>query len=309
MSMTFTSVTPTLQMFKNFQFDKLFIDNPYPLTGLRLLQIGDISTKAGYTLPQHAQQCNEITIIVSGSGTHVIDGASYVMKPGDVLIIPKDSLHNAQTSFEDPFRFFYLGFDILEEALSDPTFHEFNQMLVPRGRLLGGAEEIIPFFEGAFSEFVNLNEYSRSMTDGFVHQIITSLCRLSKGKTPTQYYPAADDSPQQSLVYAVVRYIDQNMDQISSLSELGNQLGYTYPYLSDIFSKELGITIHQYYDKKRFEAAIRYLRDSHYSVTAIAHRLHYSSLHSFSKAFHKKFGVSPTNYHALFHNEDEETPL
>jgi AraC-like DNA-binding protein len=71
-----------------------------------------------------------------------------------------------------------------------------------------------------------------------------------------------------------------------------------------VFTQETGISIKEYYQKKRFEEAVEMLKGSNFSITQIAQDLQYKSIHTFSRAFRKNFGISPTAYHELYSKMD-----
>jgi AraC-like DNA-binding protein len=87
---------------------------------------------------------------------------------------------------------------------------------------------------------------------------------------------------------------------------MASELNYSYPYLSHVFSEEIGLTIKDYYKHKRFEKAMEWLKDSSLSITEIADKLQYKSIHAFSKAFHKDFGIPPIVYRSMYNSCAEQ---
>lgn len=57
----------------------------------------------------------------------------------------------------------------------------------------------------------------------------------------------------------------------------------------------MGEPLKEYFTRRRFERATQLLEDG-MSVTQIADMLGYKSIHSFSRAFTRRFGVSPLEY-------------
>ena len=100
-------------------------------------------------------------------------------------------------------------------------------------------------------------------------------------------------------VYAIIRYIDDNLYAIHSLMEMAEKLGYSYNYLSHLFRRKTGMTIQNYFAQKKIEASRELLVDDRYSITEISTMLNYDCIQSFSKAFKKAMGISPTEYRAL----------
>ena len=61
----------------------------------------------------------------------------------------------------------------------------------------------------------------------------------------------------------------------------------------------MGISIGEYYNRKRFEEAVRMMRKD-VTLTAIAEKLGYSTIGAFSKAFSGYFKMSPSAYKRQF---------
>lgn len=89
-------------------------------------------------------------------------------------------------------------------------------------------------------------------------------------------------------------YIDSNYDQNISLDVLEQQFDYSKFYIEKLFKQEYGVSVINYRNNKRMEAAIRLLKD--HSVSETATMLGFSSIYSFSRAFRQAHGASPTKY-------------
>ena len=96
-----------------------------------------------------------------------------------------------------------------------------------------------------------------------------------------------------------MRYLLLNLFRLNRLSDISEDLGYNYSYLSRIFKKTAGQSITEYFLSLKMERAKLLLREKDLSVTEIGETLNYSSVYSFSKAFKARFGISPTDYRKL----------
>jgi len=109
---------------------------------------------------------------------------------------------------------------------------------------------------------------------------------------------AANAKPQYRtpLVGAIAEYIENHLLEIRELSELSQTFGYSYSYLSHLFVEETGIPLRDYYSHQRRQKVLELMRSNRYTVTEIAEMMNYRSIHTFSRAFKKAFGVSPTQF-------------
>ena len=97
------------------------------------------------------------------------------------------------------------------------------------------------------------------------------------------------------LAYEIVNYIDNNILRIKSLGDISRHIGFSYSYTSQIFCGVMKTSLSDYYQKKRFEEALKLLK-SGVGITQTSEILGYDSVHSFSRAFKTRFGASPQKY-------------
>ena len=90
--------------------------------------------------------------------------------------------------------------------------------------------------------------------------------------------------------------MDNNFYSFPSIRDISRDLGYSESHISHSFREKMGITLREYICRKKVEASLDFLGAGRYTVTQIAQMLNYSSLQSFSKAFQRIVGCSPTEY-------------
>jgi AraC-like DNA-binding protein len=100
------------------------------------------------------------------------------------------------------------------------------------------------------------------------------------------------------IIVEMIHYSEekQNMNFSSVLSE---QLHQNYNYLSNLFSKNLGITIEQYIINHKIERVKELLIYDELSLTEISYMLKYSSVAHLSNQFKKNTGLTPSDYKAF----------
>ncbi len=109
--------------------------------------------------------------------------------------------------------------------------------------------------------------------------------------------PRRKDAAQTSDVLSrAISYIEENYSQSISLESLADSLYVNMNYLSELFSKRMGITFTQYKNQVRIEHAKDMLTTSGASMTSIAMQCGFNSASRFSKVFHQFTGVSPLEY-------------
>ncbi len=80
------------------------------------------------------------------------------------------------------------------------------------------------------------------------------------------------------------------------IEDVAKQIGISRNYLSSIFKRETGVSPQEYLISFRMEKAALLLRYSSDPVSVVAIEVGYSDPLSFSKAFKRKWGMSPSEY-------------
>ena len=284
----------------HFHFDNMYMANPQQHESIILYQVGDLSCKSGYVVGDHEQFCYEISFIVSGKGSFHMDGKVYQLEEGDIVLNVPGEIHRCCADDEQPFRYFYVGFNFDSGADDEHSLNHIRKMFDQTAkRVVSNKLGIDVPFVSIFNELVNLKSYSSFMIGTYLRQLIVIAYRSFHDSWFTGYTPVAKDAGPSRMIYEVINYIDVNLHRISELTQIADELHYSYSYLSHIFPKEVGLTIKEYYNRKRFEKAVEWLRSGELNVTQIAAKLNYQSIHTFSKAFRKNFGISPTEYQSM----------
>ena len=105
----------------------------------------------------------------------------------------------------------------------------------------------------------------------------------------------------------VLNYIQGNIEksfQLKELSALGN---FSQFHFHRIISSYLNEPLNSYIKRKRLEKSAQLLRFSKKSIAEICYSIGYETPSSFSSAFKKKFGVSPTAYKKKYKSKISKT--
>ncbi len=99
-----------------------------------------------------------------------------------------------------------------------------------------------------------------------------------------------------TLIGRALSYIDAHYNMSLPLESVADALYVNKSYLSDLFSKTVGMTFTQYKNTVRIRHARELIRKGGYSMTDIAQMTGFDSSSRFSKVFHQIEGLSPQQY-------------
>jgi len=279
-----------------FHFDKEFRLSPLPCGNLLVYQIGELYCGNSLEIKDHQQWCYEFTYVLDGKGTVYTDGVPSPVKKHDCYWSAYNDIHRIVSDADSPLRFIYIGYTTKETEIRNihSLLFEKNKLL-PNMRVFSSAALHDDFLK-AVAETSNTNHLSPYMLGLIIKMIIIKSFRLlMKSDTPVYAFDPKDPS---HVAYQIANYIDQNILDITSLSDLTSIFYFNYQYLARVFKKIMNTSINEYFINKKMEKAVELLAAPGMSVTRVAETLKYSSIHSFSHAFEKFFGISPKKYHA-----------
>ncbi len=279
-----------------FHFDNVYWQKTCDLGHIILDQIGDLCCNAGYEVKEHTQWCYEISYIVSGTGAFLIDGERVEVSRNQVVLNRPGQRHQIISGTTDPLRYVYVGFNF-SEAHPDYKFYNDIRSLFDTTTHFTAMDtnNVYRIFCDSFSEIISNDTMVLEMLKTYVSQIIVSTYRDFCHDTRNAYRSARNTRSDEQIVYSILNYIESNSYNVNELSNMASALGYSYPYLSQLFSNKMGCSIQTYSRKKLFERVVEMINEGR-SFSDIAVTVGYGSLGSFSRAFTNFFGVSPKQY-------------
>jgi AraC family transcriptional regulator len=132
--------------------------------------------------------------------------------------------------------------------------------------------------------------YFEALGTVLAHELVRLDAGASRVETPAKGGLAAW---QQRIVTA---YIEEHLPEQISLSTLAGLVDLSPYYFCRAFKQSLGMPPHRYHNSRRIERAKLLLAKPAPSVTDIGLTVGYSETSSFTAAFHRTTGVTPTTY-------------
>jgi AraC-like DNA-binding protein len=262
-----------------------------------LLQMGDLSCDSYFELYPHTNVCYEISYVVSGRGWFSNDGNRYEVQAGDIHLIRPGEVHGGGADAKDPYRYMYLGFYFNPSLDEENPYRKIREAFDRKQTTHCTSRlDLLTPFVSAIKESGNSDRLSREMIEMYLKQIIVLTYRNFLSDWEAKYPLDGLDNEAKRVVYAAIHYIDEHLLDIKDLREIAAAFGYSYSHFSNLFSKETGESLRNYYMKRKWAKAVELLKDGNRSITEIARMVHYDSIHTFSRAFRKEYGISPTKF-------------
>ena len=92
----------------------------------------------------------------------------------------------------------------------------------------------------------------------------------------------------------MIEWVEENLRNEPTLEMMSDFVGYSSYYCSSQFHQALGITFKEYVVKRKLTLAANDLMETEHRILDIALKYGFSSNESFTRAFTKEFGYSPS---------------
>lgn len=111
-----------------------------------------------------------------------------------------------------------------------------------------------------------------------------------------QFAGAGGEARTDFVVQYILRYIERNYAKPLSVARISNELSMNYSYVSNLFSKKMGVGLTAYINRYRLQRACERLLESGDKVYEIGSAVGFYDDKHFVKVFKKEYGVTPTEF-------------
>lgn len=256
----------------------------------------------------HCHDFVEITYIISGDGSHMIDNATMKVKTGDVFFINPGTYHAFISNGSEPLS--VINCILMPELfeLSGIELDAFPMFVADLVCDLVFSEEVSekPFlyvkdhigkirysYEHALKEYIEKDEGYETVILGDILQILVYFLRTYEKQHKLD---SSVKETQAKYVKQVLSYIHEQYRTKMSLKDLSNIALLSPNYLCKVFKEMTGDTISQYISRVRVEHACEMLSHTKKSIDKIAEESGFSDVSNFRRVFRKQKGISPQVY-------------
>ena len=241
----------------------------------------------------HYHEFCKILLLLSGSGGYTVDGQRYALQSGDVVLVGSHTVHRPE--FEPGAAYeriiLYISPDFLRRAsVPDCDLTEcFRSGHVLR---LGEPERKRLFsLAAALERELAGEDYGREL---LCHAaLLRLLVRIGRELRRTDAPRPGPVKPGNERVAAILRYLDRHLTEDICIDDLAEQFYLSKYHMMRLFRWETGTTIHGYLTERRLMLA-RELMGGGMNATDACFRSGWRSYSSFTRAWGKRFGSTPT---------------
>ena len=251
-----------------------------------------------HDIEYHYHNFHKVLIFLSGHVTYSIEGRSYQLQPNDIVFVNSGEVHKPiicdNTTYERII--IYISKDYLSsysEENNDLSLcfkkasHNKSHVLRVHSFANSKLGSITKELEASF----NTDEYANDLYHNILFlEFMIQLNRLSINDG-VEYIK--NSSPNQKIV-EIINYVNNNLTDEISIDSIANTFFLSRYYLMHIFKEETGYTIGNYITNKRLLLAKDLIAHG-MPITAACYESGFKNYSTFSRAYKKSFGTTPTN--------------
>ena len=226
-----------------------------------------------------------IHYILDGSGIYKARGNIFRLKAGDAFLICPEELIYYEADMHTPWTYTWIGL----QGIKIKGYLE-RTLLPKRLTVHFGRDEQL---RRCHEKMAEADRLSRNR-DLVMNSILYEYLFLLADKFPNEQYTHQEEKT--NHVEKALQYIENHYCDPVTIQDIANHLGLNRSYLHRIFKSFTGVSIQSYLLDYRIRQACILLKTTDLSVRVISHSVSYIDPLYFSRIFHQKMGVSPSEY-------------
>lgn len=264
----------------------------YLLENFRLFHLRSVGES---NVDFHYHEFCKLLLLVSGEGSYYIDGQHYLLRPGDIVTVGSHSIHKPDLNASIPYEriIIYVSPGYLQQLSTEDC-------------------DLMSVFSGGTNHVLRLQEHRRKQLfalaaalerdlaqEGFGRELLSAaglmrlLVEMGRSKAQTDDNQLSPLMPQSRRNYEIMRYLDENLTEDIDIDHLAEVFYVSKYYMMRSFRRDTGSSIYAYLTQKRLMLA-RHLMDTGMSATESCYACGFRSYSSFTRAYEKFCGTTPT---------------
>lgn len=253
--------------------EHIFYASSGPYSSINPLVIGHEQLPPGPRYGPFRRKHFIFQYVFKGTGIFECPYGTFRMDAGDMFIMHKGDLVKYTADKLDPWEYAWIEFDCndtLPEIFNNGKLH-------------------CPEVEPIFREILNIPKLKTGQKAYVTSLIFKIISFLEKQENKSNY-------DKNHYVRKAISLIQRNYIQKITVNDIAKELNIDRSYLYELFLKDLGKSPKEYIDEHRLSAAIGMIESSSVSISEVAASCGYKDTSSFSRAFVKRMGITPSQY-------------
>lgn len=264
----------------------------YLLENFRLFHL---QSPGGTNVEYHYHEFCKLLLLISGRGGYVVDGQRYILQPGDAVLIGSRSAHRPELEEESAYEriIIYISPDFLQSSsTADCDLNAlFSARHSPVLRLKETERKMVFALAAALEKELSGDGFGREiLCTGALLRLLVEIGRAQQQAGSLRPGPV---TPEDQRVVEWMQYLDRHFSEDLNMDELAERFFISKFHMMRLFKVQTGFTVHTYLQQRRLLGA-RQMIERGMLATEACYRCGFRSYSSFTRAYSKHFGTTPT---------------
>ena len=285
------------------ELQKEFEKRGYLLEEFRLFHLKDDS---GTKMEYHYHEFYKLILFVSGQGEYTVEDRHYTLCAGDILLIGSGQVHRPEFAKGVEYEriIFYISPEFLKkqsvedcslETLFDGRNGHVLRLEERRYQKVFGLAE-------ALEEELKQEAYGKSILGNSL--LLQLLVRVGRYRDKSRLRLVDRPEITEDRVKKMVEFIEHHLGEELSVETLAEQFYISRYHMMRLFKKETGQSVYDFITERRLFYARNLIRQG-ISATESCFMAGFGSYSSFTRAYGKRFGTTPTGRNGRYISMDE----
>ena len=264
----------------------------YLLENYRLFHLNDAQ---GTQIEYHYHEFCKLLFLRSGSGGYTVGDGRYLLETGDIVLVPSRYVHRPEFESGMPYErtIIYI----------DPNYLSANSSLKC---------DLHMIFDGSSGHVLRTDAHNRktlfSMLDQLEREhraegigqdivqhitLVRLLVQVLRTLCDSEQFQPVQEEHASGRILEIQRYIDANLEEDITIDGLAERFYISKYHMMRQFRKETGVSVHAYLSDRRLFLARERIRQG-MRATESCFCSGFKSYSSFTRAYAKRFGTTPT---------------
>ncbi|MBQ9756123.1 MAG: helix-turn-helix domain-containing protein [Clostridia bacterium] len=239
----------------------------------------------------------EILFLISGNVEYVIDGLTFSLAPGDLIVVNAQKLHTINVDPTTNYERIVLQFDpsfipsLNNVDLSYPFQnshlyqHIIPKALVEKSNVEKLLRSILPLSRST-------DKFKDSRIIAKIIDIISEINYIVETLISSEYHLIPQPSSTNEILQSIIKYINENITKKFSTVDISSMLGISESYLYRFFKQKMSITLHHYIQNQKLQYALSLLNQG-LLPQYVSNYLGYDYYTTFYTQFKRRFNRPP----------------
>nr|WP_297279574.1 AraC family transcriptional regulator [uncultured Butyricicoccus sp.] len=247
----------------------------------------------------HEHAFYEIFFFLSGDVSYVIEGRTYQLRPGDILLTDNRDIHKPDIRRGKPYERFVIWIepDFLTRTndMGADLTACFTDASLKQYKLIRPESSVLSHLKGICEKMLRCRDSQEfgSSTLSYIY-LVEFLVYLNRAYFATSE-DIRKDVTENEKINELVSYINDHLSDDLTLDRLADACYISKSHLAHQFKTYTGLTLYQFIIKKRVTVARNLIREGEPVMEACT-KCGFNDYSNFLKAFKREFGRSPKEF-------------